>query len=136
MRFMEDEERPPPYLGDYPHGAYWSAVAPEDAPDDVREDYSVERPGLRIMWDEQAGPLWDETGLLPDEPEWLQRALGLSDSLVPDLLAWMSDMTTLHHGPPVEDGRERVQKLDARGRALAERVQAEVGADYSVRYDA
>ena len=88
------------------------------------------------MWDEQAGPLWDATGLLRDDPEWLQRALSLSDSLVADLLSWMSDMTELHYGPPGEDWQRRGHKLDERGRELAERLQGEVGEKYEVRYDA
>lgn len=28
---------------------------------------------------------------LPDDPTWMQRALGLSDSLIADLLSWLHD---------------------------------------------
>ena len=30
------DDAPPPYLGDYPHGAYWSALRPDD-PDWLRQ---------------------------------------------------------------------------------------------------
>ena len=130
---MEDREPPPPYFGDYPHGAYWSAVVPEGEHDE-EEDYSVAGPELRVMWDESAGPLWDESGLLPDDPAWLRRALSLSDSLVADLLAWLSDKSALHYGSRVEGWPERSEKLDERGRDLAARVQSEVGSQYVVRY--
>ena len=132
---MEDREPPPPYFGDYPHGAYWSALAPEGATfSDDEEDFVVEGSELRVMWDE-GGPLWGEDGLLPDEPEWLRRALALSDSLVIDLLAWLSDMTTLQ-GSATAASRERAQELVERGRELAERLQREVGSQYRVWYHA
>jgi hypothetical protein len=137
MSGVEHRELPPPYFGDYPHGSYWSAVAPEgNQTSDADEDYTVEGRELRVMWDEGAGPLWAEDGLLPDDPEWLQRALGLSDSLVADLLTWLSDMTSLHLGSPVVDWRERGQKLDDRGRELAERLQRDVGTRFRVWYHA
>lgn len=133
----EDEEGPPLYFGDYPHGAYWSAVVPEGAAQPVVSDeeyFSYEGSLLRIMWDEDAGPLWGEEGLLGEDAEWMRRALGLSDSLIADLLTWMSDMAALHYGPSVADWRERGQRLDARGRGLAERLQQEVGSRYKVWY--
>ena len=136
MSVMEDREPPPPYFGDYPHGAYWSAVRPEGGWVEEAEDNTVEGSQLRIMWDEGAGPLWATEGLLPDDPEWLRRALDLSDSLVADLLTWLSDMTALHLGSPVADWRERARALERRGRELADRVQAQVGARYRVRYHA
>lgn len=77
-------ERPddssPRYVGNYPRGAYWSASHPDGTVDDVDvEDLPVEGTTLRVMWDEGAGPLWGDEGLLPDDPSWLRRALGLSD---------------------------------------------------------
>ena len=132
MSFMGDQERPPPYLGEYPDGAYWSAVAPEGTQTSDEEDSVVEGSELRIMWDEGAGPLWASDGLLPDDLEWLRRALGLSDSLVADLLTWLSDMNALHSGAHVADWRARGQQLGERGRRLAERVQAEVGTQFRV----
>lgn len=123
----EDRERPPAHFGDHPHGGHWSTVAHEGT-GDSEDDYSVEGSDLRIMWDEGAGPLWSEDGLLPDDPEWIKRALGLSDSLVTDLLAWLRDMDAaqLHH--------PAVARLDQRAGQLADRLQAEVGSRFVVRY--
>ncbi len=137
MSAMDDREGPPPYFGDYPHGEYASAFASErtQAASDDEEDYTVEGSELRIMWDEGAGPLWASDGLLPDEPEWLQRALGLSDLLVADLLAWLSDMTAVKSGP-VPNWREQERLMDERGRDLAARLQTELGSRYRVWYRA
>src|SRR5690606_18059820 len=79
------EDSPPPCLGDYPDAAYWSAFRPDGSVDgdaEAEPDFTVEGTRLRIMWDEGAGPLWSEEGLLPDNPDWLRQALGLSDSLI------------------------------------------------------
>ena len=125
------EDLPPPYFGDYPHGAYWSAFLPRTARSMTTaeaEDFTVEGTSLRIMWDEGAGPLWGDEGLLPDDPEWLQQALGLSDSLIADLLAWARDM---------DSARERGQAqapLDHRALQLTERLQTEVGSRFRVRF--
>jgi hypothetical protein len=73
------------------------------------------------MWDEGAGPLWRDEGLLPDDPEWLREALGLSDSLIADLLAWVRYM---------DEARDRGQSqapLDNRALQLTRRLQIEVG---------
>lgn len=97
--------------------------------DGAEDEYSVGRPGLRIMWDEGAGPLWSTgDGLLPDDPAWLKQALDLSDSLITDLLGWLSDKDTAHqhHQSPPE--------LDERAEQLAIRLQAEVGSRFKVRY--
>ncbi len=128
---MTDREPPPPYFGDYPHGEYASAFPSADAKGrDEDEDYTVDGGELRVLWDEGAGPLWSDEGGLPDDPEWLQRALGLSDSLIVDLLAWLSDMTAAHQRSTIE----RWQQLHDRGHELAERLQREVGERYTVRY--
>jgi hypothetical protein len=124
------DDSPPPYLGDYPHGAYWSAFRPDGSGDGdaEAEDFTVEGTRLRIMWDEGAGPLWGDEGLLPNDPEWLRRALGLSDSLITDLLAWVRDM---------DAARERGQSqapLHHRALQLSERLQTEVGSRFRVRF--
>lgn len=123
-----DQERPPLHFGDYPRGAYWSAVGPE-SPEDNEDNYSVEGSDLRIMWDEGAGPLWTtEDGLLPDDPAWMKSALGLSDSLIADLLRWLHDMNAAQqHHPPT-------RHLDEKAEQLADRLRAEVGARFKVRY--
>lgn len=93
---MGDEEaaHPERYLG-VTHGAYWSAIRPEGAEeraDEEEEDYSCEGIVLRIMWGEDAGPLWGDGGLLgEDAPQ---------------------DMTTLHFGrPPADDWDDRGEQL-------------------------
>jgi len=96
---------------------------------DADGDYFVAGPDLRIMWDEGAGPLWSTgDGLLPDDPEWLERALGLSKALIADLLGWLRDSDTAHrhHQSP--------QQLDERADQLASRLQVEVGSRFNVRY--
>jgi len=123
------DDLPPPYLGD-PHGLHWAAYRSGAVVDDSTEaeDFTVEGTRLRVMWDEGAGPLWSDDGLLPDDAEWLKRALGLSDSLIADLLGWLHDMDTAqrhHQSPP---------SLDERAEHLAGRVQAEVGPRFKVRY--
>lgn len=139
---MGDEEagRPKPYLGDYPHGPYWSAIRPEGAEAGVvadEEGCSYEGTGLRIMWDEDAGPLWGDEGLLGEDAQWIKRALGLSDTLIDDLLTWKQDMTALHFGrPPVDDWREQKRRLDDLGDALAVRLKAEVGEQFRVWHHA
>jgi hypothetical protein len=93
------------------------------------DDYVVGGPVLRIMWDEGAGPLWSTgEGLLPDDPDWLKRALGLSDTLIADLLGWLREKDTahrFHQSPP---------QLDDRAERLVGRLQAEVGSRFTVRY--
>jgi hypothetical protein len=133
MAVMEGrgQEWPPRQLGDDPHGFYWTAVRPEQDVqiDDEQDEYVVEGSDLEIMWDEGAGPLWTtEDGLLPDDPESLKRALGLSDSLVADLFTWLRDMDMAPcQYPPTE-------QLDERAQQLAERLQVEVGPRFTVRY--
>jgi len=103
-------------------------------PDDDYWEPPVEGSVLRVMWDENAGPLWGDDGLLPEEPEWMHSALGLSDSLIADLLQWMSDMTGLQFGPLVGNSQLRQQQLRDLGADLAQRLQAEVGTRYRVRF--
>lgn len=125
------EDSPPPYLGDYPNGAYWAAFRPDGSVDgdaEAEADFTVEGTRLRIMWDEGAGPLWGDEGLLPDDPDWLRQALGLSDSLIADLLEWVRDM---------DAARERGQAqalLNPRALQLADRLQTEVGSRFRIRF--
>lgn len=136
----EETGRPSPYFGDHPDGAYWSAIRPEGAQARAvsdEEEYSYEGADLRIMWDEDAGPLWGDEGLLREDAQWMRRALGLSDTLISDLLTWKRDMTALHFGrPPVDDWGEQKRHLDDRGQALAERLKAAVGNRFRVWYHA
>lgn len=123
-----EDERPLPYFGDYPHGAYWSAIPVEGSTADDEPDYTVDGTALRVMWDTGAGPLWsDGDGLLPDEPEWLKKALDLSDPLIADLLAWQHNMNKARHPP--------TPHLDQEAEALVERLRTEVGHRFTVKYD-
>ncbi len=124
------DDAPPPHLGDHPNGAYWSAFRPDGSADDdaEAEDFTVEGTRLRIMWDEGAGPLWGDEGLLPDDPDWLRHALGLSDSLIADLLAWVRDMDA------ARDRGQSQAPLDHRALRLADRLQTEVGSRFRVRF--
>lgn len=92
------------------------------------DEVPVTGPRIRVMWDEGAGPLWDEAGLLPDDPEWLSQSLGLGDGLIADLLTWLRDMSAVWG--------VRSTELDERGHMLAERLQEEVGTLYKVRFQA
>ncbi|WP_322938221.1 hypothetical protein [Nocardioides bizhenqiangii] len=132
---VEEREAPRPYFGNYPNGSYWLAVPLGEEPD-VDDDHTVDGSHLRIMWDESAGPLWGVDGLLPDDPIWLQRALGISESLIADLLGWQRDMDVLNHRPSTDEWRARQQELDVRAGQLAARLQAEVGTRYEVQYRA
>lgn len=124
------DDSPRPYLGDYPNGAYWSAFRRDGSVDDhaEAEDFSVEGTTLRIMWDEGAGPLWGDEGLLPDDPEWLRQALGLSDALIADLLAWVREMDVAR-----DRGQSRTP-LSRHALQLTERLQTEVGSRFRVRF--
>ena len=125
------EDSPPPYFGHYADGFYWSAFRPDGSVDgdaELEEDFTVEGTRLRIMWDEGAGPLWGDEGLLPNDPRWLRQALGLSDPLIDDLLEWVRDM-----GAARARGQSQAL-LNPRALKLADRLQAEVGSRFRVRF--
>jgi hypothetical protein len=71
-------------------GQGWSAPGPGDRiPESSDDDTRVVGTKIAFFWDYGVTvPLWDEHGLLPDEPEWLERELGLSSALIADLVAW------------------------------------------------
>jgi hypothetical protein len=126
---------PPRHFGDHPDGAYWSAdpPGPHDLPDD--DDATVHGDTIRFMWDYGVMvPLWDGRGLLPSDPAWLRAQLGLSASLIDDLMAWGSAMGHLDGHPPLRTA-EAFDDLDRRARGLAVRLQAEVGSRFTVRYE-
>ena len=122
------------HLGDYPHGAYWTEERRPPAHEDEPADYSISGPVIRMMWDYGVRiPLWDAEGLLPEEPEWLRQALGLSDLLVEDLRRWGLDMGGLDSAPSRRT-KDAYEALDVRAQELAQRLQQEVGSRYSVKY--
>lgn len=108
-----------------PRGAFWCSADDEFVVVD-EDEYSVDGSELRIMYDTGAGPLWAIDGLLSDEPEWMKRALGISDGLVADLLRWLLDMDSASRPHP--------ESLDERAEELAGRLQAEVGSRFRVWY--
>lgn len=86
------------------------------------------------MWDYGVRvPLWDETGLLPEEPAWLRDALGLSAPLIEELARWGEEMDAVDAAPSRRTP-EAYEQLDRRARALARRLQDELGARFTVRY--
>jgi len=108
-----DDAPPPMHFGDYPHGAYWSAERRPQGQEDEPADYSVSGSVLRMMWDYGVRvPLWDAEGLLPEEPNWLRKALGLSDPLIEDLTRWGLDMVELDAVP--SRGRQKRMKHSMR----------------------
>lgn len=129
-----DEAEPlSPYFGDYPNGAYWSAVTSQSRGDNEAPDYTVTGDVIRFMWDYGVRiPLWTDGGLLPSKPEWLRTALGLSDPLIEDLRAWGDAMNEL-------DGRRIVPEqayleLDERAHDLIARLRSELDPRFTVVY--
>lgn len=129
-----DERRAPLHFGDYPDGAYWSAERLPKAAEDEPADHTVSGVEIRFMWDFGVRvPLWDDDGLLPEDPAWLRTALGLSDPLIDDLTRWGTDMDALDAAPSRRT-TEAYDALDVRARELAERLRQELGPRLSVTY--
>ncbi len=92
---------------------------------------------IRFMPEDSVSvPLWDEEGLLSEEPEWLNRALGLSPELVADLAAWGDDWNAPHRGEKfaVEALRARDRRLAAGALVLVERLRSELPEGFTVVY--
>lgn len=129
-----DDAPLPAHFGDNPHDAFWSAAPPPGAEADELVDRSISGPVIRMMWDYGVRiPLWDAEGLLPEESEWLREALGLSERLIDDLRRWGIDMSGLD-AHPRRRTEEAYSGLDVRGRALAQRLQQEVGSSFNIKY--
>ncbi|WP_162794485.1 hypothetical protein [Nocardioides houyundeii] len=131
----------PPHLGDYPNGAYWSAVRVEPVTEGEEDDYDVPPIGdvIHFMWDYTVNvPLWDAEGLLPEEPEWLRRQLGLGNKLIEALTDWGSRMNHLDGTPWGQksdaEWEQAYRDMDARARDLVERLRRELGTRYRVVY--
>jgi hypothetical protein len=132
------DEMPPPYLGDYADGAYWSAE-PLASSDDATQAYAVSGHVVRFMWDHGVSvPLWDEEGLLPSEPEWLQAELGISEELIEALSLWGRDMIsadgTAWNLRPTAERQQAYRELDVRARGLVEWLRRELASRYDVVY--
>lgn len=124
---VTDKDVPSPYFGEYPHGAYWSAEVPQGAQDE--EPYEVGGTTIRFMPDDTvAVPLWDDEGLLPEDPLWLNTVLGLSLELVADIVGWSEDWNASGAGGQRFANRqhqEQQRRLDAEARALVERIRSQ-----------
>jgi hypothetical protein len=70
-------------------------------------------------------PLMDDEGLLPSDPGWLHAHLGLSETLVAELKAWMAAFNDTI-GSPHRAGVAVRADYVARGYQLQERVRAEL----------
>lgn len=102
----------------------------EDAP----PDHTVSGTTIRFMWDYGVRvPLWDATGLLPGDPDWLRQTLGLSDPLIRDLTAWGHEMDALDAAPSRRT-EAAYDALDARARVLVPRLEQEIGSRFSIDY--
>jgi hypothetical protein len=79
-------------------------------------------------------PLWNQDGLLPDDPEWLQQELCLSQELIRDLAAWARDWDQ----PPsrvdseVAAWIERLPERRAEGHRLFGRLRTEVSPRFTL----
>jgi hypothetical protein len=89
---------------------------------------------IRFMWDYGVRvSLWDAEGLLPEESDWLREALGLSDPLIEDLGSWGREMNALVAAPSRRP-TDAYEALDARARALVQRLEQEIGSRFSFEY--
>ena len=92
-------------------GQGWYVPDPDErTPDQPLDDTHLEGTKIAFFWDYGATvPLWDEDGLLPDDPEWLERELGLSRALVADLAAWAAVQD--RPGPPSAIDSQEEERL-------------------------
>ncbi len=89
---------------------------------------------IRFMWDYGVDvPLWDERGLVPDEPAVLRDVLGLDDALADDLRAWGRAMQDLD-ADPRRGTPKAYRDLDRQAKKLAARVGEAVGPGFTVTY--
>ena len=121
---MTTREPPSPHFGD-PSGPHWSAFPPpgrEDADDEPLEIVGVLR--FRMPEDAVDFPLWDDHGLLPEEPEILHEQLGLSLGLVADLMDWGRAWNGVGPGEAGDGDRS---ELVSQASLLVDRLRSELG---------
>lgn len=115
-----------PYFGDYPNGRYISAFAPPGAPSPDDDDF--EAAGVirfRMPEEEVNFPLWDDNGLLPDDPELLESGLGLSAALVADLKTWGAEWND-RRSQACPDFTVRRERLREKADVLIDRMRREL----------
>ncbi|MFC7500488.1 hypothetical protein ACFQRR_00430 [Nocardioides sp. GCM10030258] len=101
--------------------------------DDALE-FTVAGDVIKFMWDYGVVvPLWDATGLVPEEPAWLREVLGLSDTLINDLTDWGNAMNHVDAKPPLTT-EQALADLSRRAKELVDRLQRELGPRFTVRY--
>lgn len=128
-----DQSPPLRYFGD-PYGAHWSVDPPAGFVNDDALDFTVEGDVIKFMWDHGVViPLWDGNGLVPEEPEWSRKALGLSVALIQDLASWGNAMEFLDAKPPLRT-EQAVRDLGQRAKELVQRLQQELAPRFSVKY--
>lgn len=110
----------------------WEAGPPEGA--DRVEKTDVVGDTIRFMWDYGVTvPLWDATGLLPDDRAWLGAALGLHGSIVDDLRTWGEAMENLDANPRLGTPKA-YRDLDRQAKKLVARLQDELAGRFTVTY--
>lgn len=135
---MSDRESPPPYFGDYPNGAYWSASLPPRIEMDDNAAFAVDGVVRFRMPEEDVDlPLWDDNGLLPEESELLQAGLGLSPALIADIKAWgVAWNANRRPQGPLREGRVASRKrLAAESAVLVDRMGGELRDGLHVELD-
>jgi hypothetical protein len=106
------------------HGDGWYAHRPLD---DSNEEWEVGQE-IRVYCDHGGGvPLWDRSGRLPEEDEYLVGILGIDTELLADLIAWSQEWDR----DPSKVGEE----WKMAGVALAKRLQTDLGREFSVVLD-
>lgn len=93
---------------------------------------------VKVMWDYEAYPLWVAAGRLGQASS---RGVPVSVDLAADLQSWSDNMTSLIWGRSGPDTRkwdspdiEALSALNSEGRALAQRVRAELSDEWKVEY--
>lgn len=129
---MTEGRRTPPPLRIGGNGYYWSA---ERRPgwEDLPDSYEVAGSTITFLAEDGVSvPLWDDEGVLSDDPEWLATALGLSADLVADLSKWGEDWNRSRlEGTPQEQGA-RLTRLRDEARVLVTRVAEELRPPFTV----
>ncbi len=98
-----------------------------------RRHHCITGDALLFMWDYGVVvPLWIDHRLVPEDPPWLRDALGLSDPLIRDLVAWGDAMSELHGDSSQEVDQATYGELKQRAAVLVDRLQQEVGSRFTV----
>ena len=76
------------------------------------EDIHLNGTKVGFFWDYGVTvPLWDEEGLLPDDPDWLERELSLSRGLIADLVTWAALQDRTGSPPDPDTHRAEEERL-------------------------